>query len=379
MEWIARDRGDIYAEGAANGAPEAVQVADRWHLFKNLSDTVECFLRREHKQLDAATNRFRAESTAEATIAIQQEQAEVETVREVAPKSPTKEDQRKLETWTRRKARYDRVVELRQAGRSYEAIAREVGLSKMTVMRYLRMEDCPRPCAATRTRRSYLLDSYRVYLEQEWNEGCHNAAELWCRLTEKGLSCSRATVGRYVQGWRPSRGKPGKPARRVEPKPTRIPIPPRVPSYTPRLATWLLLKSRDELFGDAAQYLDALLATCPEVGTVRDLAGEFQRVVRQRDLAGFQGWIESAQSCCIPELATFAGGLRRDRAEVEAALSTQWSNGQTEGQINRLKMLKRQMYGRAGFELLRRRVLPIRSRQPKKPIFGTPLPAFVAH
>lgn len=260
VELIARDRGDIYADGAAKGAPDTVQVADRWHLFKNLSETVERFLQREHKQLDAATNRLRSDST----IAIQQEQVEVETAREVAPRSPTKEDQRKVETWRRRKARYDRVVELRQMEHSYEAIAREVGLSKMTVMRYLRMDGLPQPLANTRKRREHLLDTYQMYPEHEWNEGCHNAAELWRRLTEKGVSCSRATVGRYVQGWRPSRGKPGKPARIVEPRPTRRPIPPRVPSYTPRLATWLLLKHQDELFGDAARYLDALLAICPE-------------------------------------------------------------------------------------------------------------------
>ncbi len=374
VEVIARDRGDIYAEGARKGAPDAVQVADRWHLLKNLSEVVERFLQREHKQLDAATGRL----AAEAMPATQKEQVEVEPTAGATAIGPTREERRKIETWTRRKARYDRVVDLRQGGHSYESIARQVGLSKMTVIRYLRVGDLSEHFVDMRKRRPHMLDAYEMYLRQEWDEGCQNAAELWRRLTDKGMSCSRATVGRYVEKWRPGRGKPGKPAKTVVNKPARKAIPPRVPSYTPRRATWLLLKRPDGLHKDAARYLDALLATSPEMRTVSDLANEFHRVVRQRDLLGFQVWIESARSSSIPELVAFAGGLQRDRFEVEAALSTEWSNGQVEGQINRLKMLKRQMFGRAGFELLRRRVLPIRSK-PTKPVFGMSLPAVVGY
>ncbi len=143
-------------------------------------------------------------------------------------------------------------------------------------------------------------------------------------------------MGRYVQHWRPSRGKPGKPARSVKPKSTPRTLPPRVPSYTPRRATWLLLRPQDELSEGAARYLESLLATCPEMVTVRSLASEFRRVVRERDTHGFRDWLEVAQGSSIPELAAFGEGLERDRAEVEAALASEWSNGQVEGQINRL-------------------------------------------
>ncbi len=369
---IARDRSEIYAEGARQGAPEAVQVADRWHLLKNLSEAVERFLHRKHKQLEAATQGLRAQ----AVSAIQPEQVKTEPP-QMPTKRLTKEEQRKLEIWMRRKARYDRVVELRQLGHSYEAIAREVGLSKMTVMRYLRMDDLPQH-VGTHKHRYRMLDAYEVYLEQEWNEGVQNAAELWRRLTDTGVRCSRATVGRYVGHWRPSRGKPGKPARSIKSKPTRRALPPRFPSYTPRRATWLLLRPEHELSKDAARYLESLLATCPEMVTVRSLANEFQRIVRERDTQGFRIWLELAKGSSIVELAAFGEGLERDHAEVEAALTNEWSNGQVEGQINKLKMLKRQMFGRAGFELLRRRVLPIRSK-PLKPVFGTPLPAVVGY
>ncbi len=328
---------------------------------------------REYKQLQAATEGLRAE----AVTAIQLEQVETKPPPTTTVKRPTKEEQSKLETWMRRKARYDRVVELRRLGHSYEAIAREVGLSKMTVMRYLRMEDLPQH-SGTHKHRYRMLDAYEPYLEQEWNEGVQNAAELWRRLTDKGLSCSQATVGRYVQHWRPSRGKPGRPAKSPKPKPTPRALPPRVPSYTPRRATWLFLKPEDELSKDAARYLESLLATSAEMQTVRTLANEFQRIVRERDTQGFQTWLESTRGSPIPELTAFAEGLERDHAEVEAALSTRWSNGQVEGQINRLKLLKRQMFGRAGVELLRRRVLPIRSK-PIKPVFGVPLPTVVAY
>ncbi len=126
---------------------------------------------------------------------------------------------------------------------------------------------------------------------------------------------------------------------------------------SPRQVTWLLVRDASELRTKDRTYLDRLYRICPEVVTVRTLTIEFIRMVRERDGAALGPWLEATEHSGIQELAGLARGLRQDLAAVLAALSTEWSAGQTEGNINRLKLLKRQMYGRAGFDLLRKRVL----------------------
>jgi transposase len=124
-----------------------------------------------------------------------------------------------------------------------------------------------------------------------------------------------------------------------------------------RQATWLLLRDPDELDSVERAYLEALGQRCPEVDGARGLARSFVAMVRDRDPAALAPWVEAAERSDLPELRSFAAGLRRDWAAVTAGLELPWSNGQTEGQVNRLKLLKRQMFGRAGFDLLRRRLL----------------------
>ncbi len=123
-------------------------------------------------------------------------------------------------------------------------------------------------------------------------------------------------------------------------------------------------------------YLERLCSTCPEVETVRSLTLEFRRMVCRRDRAALGPWLESAQGCGVHEMAGFAQGLRSDIAAVGAALSTAWSAGQTEGNINRLKLIKRSMYGRAGFDLLCARVLhpSTEGRREARLVFGKPPP-----
>ncbi len=134
-------------------------------------------------------------------------------------------------------------------------------------------------------------------------------------------------------------------------------VPPSV-----REVTWRLLRRPEELEADEQAYLDRLFGHCPELGVVHGVAQDFAALIRDRkrwqdEPGALTSWVRVAKASAIPELGSFATGLLRDWAAVQAALSTPWSNGQTEGQVNRLKMLKRQMYGRANFDLLRKRVL----------------------
>ncbi len=372
VEVIARDRSDIYAQGARRGAPEALQVADRWHLLRNLGDAVGHFLMRHHKQLEAATKALAAEaSDVQASSAARSTPIAVPT----PARQPTKAEDRKRQTRERRKARYDRVVALAGRGLSRRAIAGEVGLSRATVRSFLAAGSFPEYAGGATKHLPNMLEAYEADLRRRWDEGCRSAAQLHRELQRDGFEGSAVTVRRYVHKWRAEGSRRGRSCRSFG----RKQAPASIPSYTPRRASWLFLKDSDELRPKEQAYLERFCQLCPAARTLERLSHEFGRVVRQRDREGLRVWLREAEGSPIAELVGFAEGIRRDLSEVEAALSTEWSSGQVEGQTTRLKMLKRQMYGRAGFELLRRRVLRIRPSEPTTPVFGTPLPAIVAY
>jgi transposase len=254
-------------------------------------------------------------------------------------------------------ARYDVVVALHQEGHSHAAISRQTGLGRRTVRRYLRAGAFPERAAAPA--RPTILAPCEAYLRARWTEGCHNAQQLWREIRSQGFTGQAANVRRYLAQWRPQAGRPGRPGRQRLPDdapptpPTRQPTP--VPS--PRQARWLLLRAVETLTSEERAYRTALLEAEPTVREVQQLAAEFGMLVRTRDAPGLIAWLERADASRLPEVRSFAVGLRRDRAAVDAALSLEWSNGQTEGQINRLKVLKRQMYGRAKLDLLEKRFL----------------------
>jgi transposase len=159
-----------------------------------------------------------------------------------------------------------------------------------------------------------------------------------------------------VVTWRTAPAHPGPPRRHVPAVTQAVPPPPTRPR-SPRQARWLLLRADDQLPPDLQAYRAALLATEPAIVEAQVLTAEFCRLVRERDAAAFTAWLRSAQRSGLPEMREFARVMERDRAAVENALRYEWSNGMTEGHINKLKLLKRSMYGRANFDLLRRRVL----------------------
>jgi transposase len=197
------------------------------------------------------------------------------------------------------------------------------------------------------------VDRYEEYVRRRWNEGCQNAAQLWRELRAQGFTGSRSALGRWVRRWRTGRGRSGPPARD---SPTS-PAPPTVQARSPRQASWLLVLAPSDLDPEDQAYLEQLVQLSHEVATAYPLAQQFGRLVRERDQAALEPWLGAAEQTQVPELVGFAAGIRRDQAAVDQMMLTEWSNGQTEGQINRLKLLKRQMYGRATFDLLRQRVL----------------------
>lgn len=337
VEILSRDRSNAYGEGAANGAPEAVQVADRWHLLKNMTDALERVLQSKHAQVRQAAKLVATEAESAAPEHPTEQPAPVRRLSSAQQQSRDKRD--------RRLARYEQVVALHEKGVPQAAIGRQLGLGRKTVRRWLRTGQFPE---RARAKRHSALTRYLPYLEKRWSEGCHNAAKLWREIRAQGYGGCAGMVRQWAGAQRrklPAALQHG--SVQCAPKPAVDSVP------TPRQATWLLLQT-EELEAKKRAFVDALYQTSPELKQAAEAAREFTRMIRERDGQAWSEWQESAAKTL---LAPFANHLRRDEAAVKAALKLPWSNGPTEGQVHRLKLIKRQMYGRAKLDLLKARVL----------------------
>lgn len=331
VEVISRDRSSTYAGGINAGAPQAIQVADRWHLLRNVRDALMRLLDRHHRDLRGAARAANDQrQPASPAVPLQAEES--------TNASPASSDAR-----DRKLAGYQRVLELDQQGVSGRTIARMLGLHRETVQRYLHADTFPERANRHYTRKT---DSVRDFLQRRWREGFHNAAQLTRELQAGSTKISYCSVRRTVARWQ----LPGDP-------PT---VAASAAAYQPstRRVSWLLLQEDPDLEPEDRPLVEALLARSPEIKTAADLGREFREIIRQRQSDRLEDWAGRAQQAGVPrELTSFARGLKADWGAVQAALTMHWSNGQVEGQVNRLKTIKRQMYGRAGFDLLRQRVL----------------------
>jgi transposase len=351
IDVISRDRAGAYADGARQGAPDAVQVADRFHLLANVGELLERVLGSRRAALREAA------AAVDRTLAQDQRPVVDNAATLGPPPGKRRAPQGREERRAQRLARYDAVIALHQEGHSHAAISRQTGLGRRTVRRYLRAgafpERTPAPARPT------MLAPYEAYLRARWTDGCHNAQQLWREIRSQGYAGEAANVRRYLARWRPEPGRPGPTVRQdhADDAPPTPPVRQPTPVPSPRQVRWLLLRALDTLTSEERAYRMALLDAEPAVREVQQLAIDFGTLVRTRDAPGLIAWLERADASSLTEVRSFAAGIRRDRAAVDAALSSPWSNGQTEGQINRLKALKRQMYGRAKLDLLEKRFL----------------------
>jgi transposase len=230
----------------------------------------------------------------------------------------------------------------------------------MTIYKYLSMPEFPQMIA--RKKRPSILDPYRDYLSQRWEAGCRNASQLWREIQEMGYPGTRRQVLRWAYKRRdcPASTTPRK---YLEQSPqgqlvfSSIRVPPKQPLLpVARRLVWLFLLPSSSLVTNDLVLRDQLLKH-PFLAQACALALEFQHLVRSGQSQEFEVWLQKCETSDIPELVNLATGMRKDFAAVKAAMSSSWSNGQTEGQVNRLKLLKRQMYGRAKLDLLSLRFL----------------------
>ena len=346
VEIIARDRGGAYAQGAREGAPEAVQVADRFHLLQNLAAALGEVLAGEH----AALRKAAQSSPPEAADAGRPAPAAA------SPDPPPAQDRRSrreqeqcAHARERRLARYHDVLRLQQEGLTARQIAAHLGISRTTVGKYLSGGAFPE--RKTRATPAGSVEPYAEYLRRRWDEGCHNTKQLWRELRDLGFRGQPLAVWRFTRSWRDPGG-----AARGDGKRARDRSVPAHPA--PRTVVWWLIGTREALTEEQAAFLERLKAGCPKIALATNLALEFFAMVRQRAAGKLPDWIERASISGMEALKQFGSGLRRDWDAVVAGLTLEWSSGPVEGQVNRLKMLKRQMFGRAGLSVLRARVLP---------------------
>jgi transposase len=329
VELVSRDRAQAYSNGILAGAPEAIQVADRFHLLCNLQDAVQRMFEKHPGELREAEKQM-VQASAEAKGAIETGSA-IPDPMELSPKGP--------DTW--KQIRFAQVKELQKQGQGQRAAAKQLGISRRTINRYFSLDYLPARARASQT--TTLAFPFLNYLKKRWEEGQYNRRQLFEEIHRQGFT------GSYSSLWR---------AMTKSPKQNGSGQLQQVVSHwSPRQAAWLLVCQPDKLTSEQEGKKIILCEHSKSAGTAYSLVQRFGQMVREKLPGDLDAWLRDAKESKLPELKRFAVSLQSDYAAVKAALSLPWSNGQVEGQVNRLKLIKRQMYGRASFQLLRRRVL----------------------
>lgn len=308
---IARDRGGAYSRAAAKALPSAIQVADRWHLMENASraflDAVRKSMRQIRRSIGAMT---------------------------INPELLTAAERLQYEGYLRREDANAAILVLAKDGVAIKEIVRRTGHSRGLVRRILRGERSD----VFRVRESS-LETYLQWLDGQWAAGHHNGAALWRRLKKQGFRGSLRVVTEWATRRRQSE--------RIDAETLN-----RVPSA--RTIARLMTTGRDTLSKAETVTVAAVETGVPMLVEAREIIDGFHAMIRRKAGADLNPWIERARASLV---ASFANGVARDIAAVRAAIVTSWSNGQTEGQITKLKLVKRQMYGRGKLDLLQARLI----------------------
>jgi len=328
---VSRDRGGAYASAAAQGAPQATQCADRFHVLKNLGEAVEDLLAHH---LSASRKRQVEVALKEEIPAWLPERTARRAQTSEALPSAYQQD---------RLARYQQMIQLHEQGMTQSAIAQQIGVSLNTVRRWL-VNGCPETARGPYVSR---LDPYLPYIFQRWAQGCHNIAQLFRELEARGYRGSYASVHdnlvRRLQFG--GRQTPADASSKIPPLPT------------PRQAAFLFLGRPEKLHVEELETLTKLRQLHPEVDLAYDLVQQFAQMLRSRRGEHLDAWLAQVASSRLPELQSFAAGIEKDKDAVRAGLTWWIKNGMVEGHVTKLKLIKRQGYGKAGFPLLRKRVL----------------------
>jgi transposase len=380
IEVISRDRGGAYAAAAKKGAPQAQQIADKFHLLLNLREKLKELMARKQKLLPhvetitsrAIADRGRGVSSAAAPASASSTVEEAKTFRHMSPYPratpsgsvpvPPEETPSQISR-SNRSARYEAVQALHQQLVSQREIARRLSLSRNTVHKFLQAETFPE--RSQPPYRGSILDPYKSHLLQRWKSGCWNGAQLLEEIRKLGYTGSDALFRSFLFQVRTQHRAAGT-ALTLELSPTQGSVstadalPPK-PSpkrrMSPTRASWLCMCQPEKLDEQQRKLVAQLRVAHPDLETAYHLSQAFVSMLAEHRAQNLDDWLLQAKQSGIRELKSFAQGIRRDYAAVRAAFTSKWSNGQVEAQVNCLKLQKRLMFGRANFDLLRLRVL----------------------
>ncbi len=329
VEVVSRDRGGQYAEAARGVAPHAVQVADRFHLLKNLRDVVSRVFRQHVEVLDLVpppTNRL-------------QRLTNLRLDRE-ASKERTREQARKLLRF---------IHALSKKGMKNAQIARTLGIHRHAVEKYLAFKSPPK--RRHFTKKVSALAPYQDHILKRWQQGCRNATQIWQEISEQGYPGAYQNVVRITRYLK-------------EQEHLARPLPNCSPGISASHAAGILVKRSENRSEGEARTLQRLKTVHRITERCCTLFEEFAGMLRDKEQTSeeqarrqLEEWTERAKASGIAELKAFAVKLLQDTEAVVAAMVLPYSQGQTEGRVNKLKLIKRSMYGRGNFDLLRQRVL----------------------
>jgi transposase len=334
IQIVSRDRGGEFAAAARLGAPQAVQCADRFHLAKNLTEALQPLIARCQAEI-LAEKPTPDEPWSEATkpsISLAQWR----------PNIPAHVERVQQARRAERSARYQQAVELQHQGKSPQEIGRLLGVTGRTIQYWFKNGTFPD--SKRRRKRPGSFEIYAPYVLSRWEAGERNGLAIYREIKEQGYDGSDRTVYRYLE-----------PLKQAEVK-ASIDLP-RLHKWTASTVVWLFVRERASLDEQEKQTLEMFCLASPTLSQAYRLVQEFFTMLRKREGQRLDHWLEQVAQSELPELQSFASGVEKDKEAVRTGLSLAINNGMVEGHVTKLKLIKRQGYGKAGFPLLRKRVL----------------------
>ncbi len=332
---VSRDRASAYASAASEAAPQAIQVADRFHVSKNLTEATQLLLSRCQAEIAAGGGHMEEPAQNESG-------KPVISIEEWRPKEPARVKEARLTRRAGREARYKQVMQMQSLGSTTREIACQLGMSQRTVQKWLAAGTFPE--AQKRRKKSSSFDEFAPYVLKRWQEGERNGLTLWRETVAQGYTGSERTVYRHVETLKQASVQASLNADRLH-------------KFTASTAVWLFVREKKSLDEVEQEDLATFCQASPTLKRTYDLVQDFMQMVRKREGHRLDAWLERVAASDLPELQSFAAGVEKDKDAVKAGLTWPVNNGQVEGHVTKLKLIKRTMYGKAGFPLLRQRVL----------------------
>jgi transposase len=328
IDVVSRNRGENYAAAARKGAPQARQIADRYHLADNLRDFVEEILARCRTEIGQTsmppTSEMRVQETED-----DMEQASVQPFwpAEDAPLAGIAH----LAHHAERLDHYQQLIHLREEGFTQKEIVRRLGMAERTVRHWL-TRGIPYASPKLRSKRRRGFDPYATYVRERFSQESRNGLQLWRELQTRGYQGGSRVVYRFLAQLKQGSATRGGKTQRSQAAPDSS-----VEQWTAKQAVWWFIRGPSDLKEKEHQALAAIRQASPTLDTVYELAQDFMQMLRRREGQRLDVWLGQVRASHIPELQRFARSIQRDKDAVLAGLTEPWSNGVVEGKIDKLK------------------------------------------